>query len=817
MTAQMSEATLPTVTFTSGHKKINPLHGYLTEMDVSHMRGTIIPIGSNRDVSFKIDTYGKSVSNISFEVRNINGSGLVESTELQDYKDDSGVIKGSFQVKDLIAQNTEYMLVMLMDTERGRARFYTRIIWTNDDSRYHIDDEVEFVRSFSEATFDKEKASEYSRYLESNSEGDNTSFNKVNIHSSFNQVTWGDLEVSGHTEPEIYVTDIHPQTGSYKLLYRVSIKEGASNKIYDVEEAFRVRYTSDRIYLLNYERTMNYVFDSNSFSITKNTIGLSISSPDIQLVESSSGTAFAFVSENRLYMLNNSENKLAYLFGFYDNENDDIRTRWDKNDIKILKVDEAGNVKFAVAGYMNRGMHEGETGIAVYDYNSTLNAVEEQVFIESRFDPEIVMEYVNTIAYANSSEVFFVMLDQNIYEIDLNERSVSLLVESIGGGNYKISDSKSTIAWQNEDLKSLNMINLSTKATSVIIADSGDLIRILGFMGEDMVYGLVHESDVLTDQMGNPVFAMYNIRIQDSQGNILENYKPEGIYVTSARIVDNQIKMTRVVKDEEAVKYVSTYDDQIVSTLKPESGSNVVSVVSVDVYEKIVQINAKSEIKTKQLRVLTPAQTLFEGDRNVKIDSGRDSKENPFYYVYGLMGMEGIYSDSAQAVKTAYSSPATVVGDNNKYVWVKGNLLKSNQIMAITRNAENYEDMTSKNPVAVCLEMILSFEGISRNVETLLESGQGVNQILEKSLPSAQIIDLDGCPMSAMLYYVNQDIPVMAMLNDGTALLLIGFNDLNTVLMNPMTGTVYKYGMNDSEKMFEENGNHFITYLMEDN
>ena len=64
-----------------------------------------------------------------------------------------------------------------------------------------------------------------------------------------------------------------------------------------------------------------------------------------------------------------------------------------------------------------------------------------------------------------------------------------------------------------------------------------------------------------------------------------------------------------------------------------------------------------------------------------------------------------------------------------------------------------------------------------------------------------------------MLYYVNQDIPVMVMLNSGEAMLLIGFNDLNTVLMNPTNGQVYKYGMNDTQKLFEENGNHFITYV----
>ncbi len=816
MTAQMAPATLPMVYFIAEGQEVNLLHGYTDEMDVSHVRSSILPVGNDREISFAISTYGQNVSRVKFEVRNIDGNGLVESTDVADYREISDKILGTFQLKDLITAGKEYMLVMLVNTGNEDIRYYTRIVWTEDETRYHLVDEVKFVSDFSNATFDKEAISEYSRYLEPNSEGDNTTFSTVNIHSSVNQVSWGDLDIMEHTDPIITVTDLHGQTGSYLLRYRVRIKEGASSKLYNVNEAFRIRYTSDRIYLLNYVRTMNYIFDTNAFSISSNTIGLSISDPDIEMVESSSGSAFAFVSEDRLYLFNNSENKLVYLFGFYDSDNNDERTIIDDCGIKILKVDEAGNVKFAVAGYMSRGIHEGEVGIAVYDYNAEINAVEEQTFVKSKSDPQIILEYVDTICYANNNDVFYVMMDQNIYSVDLVDKTTTSVVDDIGAGDYKISESMSKIAWQSSDLKSLNMMDLNTKARSEIKADDEDLIRVLGFMGEDLVYGLVHESDVQEDQIGNPVYAMYNLKIQDKDGNVLENYHPEDVYVTSVSISDNQIRMTRVVKDEETGKYISYYDDQIMSTLEAVSGSNVVNVVSVDTYEKIVQISAKSEIKTKQLRVLTPAQTLFEGDRNAYIDSERDQKDNPFYYVYGLMGIEGIYTNPGQAVKLAFNAPGTVVGDDNRYVWLKGNLLTSNQNMTITRAAEAYQDMTSKDPVAVCLELMLSYEGINRNTESLLDGGNSVNQILKTSFPDGQVLDLDGCPLSAMLYYTNQDIPVMAMLNDGSAVLIIGFNNLNTVIMNPSTGTVYKYGMNDSEKLFEENGNHFITYLMED-
>ena len=812
MSAPMSEATLPIVTLVSGDKEINPLHGYTSEIDLSYLRGTILPIGAGRDVHYRINTYGSKVWNIGFEVRSIDGKSLVENTEITDYRESADNIEGSFVLKDLINADQEYMLVILMDTDIGRARYYTRFVWTEDDSMYHMNDELDFVLGFSEATFSKTEAQEYTKYLESNSDGDNTTFNKVNIHSSFNQVTWGDMNVTGHTEPEVFVKDLHGQTGVYELMYRVTIKDGTASRLYNVTECYRVRYTTDRMYLLNFERTMNYLFDSGSYAIGTNTIALNISDPDLQLVESSGGSAFAFVSENRLYMFNNSESKLAYLFGFYDTDNDDPRTRWPDHSIKILKVDEAGNVRFAVAGYMNRGIHEGAVGIAVYDYNSAINAVEEQAFVESVQSAEILCNYVGNIAYASSADIFYAMLDQNIYAVDLNTKTASLVVDNIGAGEYKISRSESTIAWQN-NLQSLKLMNLSNRVESEIKADPGDYIILLGFMGEDLVYGLCHTSDIGVDTIGNPLYAMYNIRIGDLDGNILENYHPSGIYVTGVSIGDTQIKLTRVVKDEAGENYISTYDDQIMSTLKAEEGNNLVTVVSVDVFEKIVQITTKSDIKSKQLRVLTPNQTLFEGSRNVKPDIERDTKEKPFYYVYGMDGIRAIYTNPADAVKLANDAPGVVIGDDNDYVWLKGNLLRSNQNMTITRTAESYEGMDEMSSTAVCIDLMLRYEGINRNVQDLLDEGESVVSILKSSLPEAQILELDGCPLSAMLYYVNQDIPVLAMLNDGSSMLVIGFNDLNTVLMNPQTGQVYKYGMNDTDKLFSENGYHFITYI----
>ena len=815
MTARMQPATLPIVTLVTDEGDVNPLHGYLSDVDVNYMRGTVLPIGQDRSFSFRVNTYGNKVWDVGFELRSIDGTRLIENTQITDYAENNNLISGDIQLKDLITTDTEYMLVFVMQTESGTAKYYTRVVWPEDGSKYNLDECLDFVLGFSEATFSKTEAKEYSKYLESNSEGDNTSFNKVNIHSSFSQVTWGDLSITVHTTPEVYITDIHSQTASFELRYRVSLKDGTINRTYNVVEDYRVRYTSDRMYLLNFERTMNYIFDSNSYSVGKNSILLGIEDPEIEFKENDSGSAFAFVSENRLFVFNNSESKLAYVFGFYDGDNDDTRTIWNKNLVKILNIDEAGNVKFAVAGYMNRGIHEGRVGIAVYDYNISLNAVEEQIFVNSSSSAEILISYFDRLAYASNNEMFYCMLDQNIYEIDLIEKTGSSVVDDIGNGQYKISESENVIAWQKDDLKSLHIMNLNTRATSEITADAEDYIILLGFMGEDLIYGLVHESDVLNDKMGNPIYAMYSLRIEDSEGNLLERYSPDGIYITGVTVSGNQLKITRVVKDEEGAGYVSTYDDQIMNTLEVESGNNTVDVSSVDVFEKIVQITTKSEIKAKQIRVLTPNQTLFEGDRDVNLLIERDTDKNPFYYVYGLDGNVRIYVSPASAVLDANNAPGVVTSDNNEYIWIKGNLSRSNQIMAITRMAESYENMTSQNPVAVCLDLVLQFRGTNRDVEGLLENGMGVEQILENSLTQARVLDLDGCPLSTVLYYVNQDIPVLALLENGNAVLITGFNEYHVVVMDPEAGTLSKMGMNDAVEWFKQNGNNFVTYILE--
>lgn len=809
MTVEMGEASFPVITMRLDEYQVNRLHGYAKDMDTSYLRDTLLPIGSRRNVAFTVETYGNEVESLSFEVRSINGERLVESTEIENYREADGQIQCEITLKDLISENKEYMLVIFLKPEgKDTIRYYTRIIQSEE---MFIQEKLEYVRDFHERTFDREAAAELTKYLESNAEGDNSTLHRVTIHSSFHQVTWADLEVEKITDPVIDIKELEERTGSFQLEYLVSTRSGRERTYYQVREYYRVRYTPDRMYLLDFEREMTQIFDENADVFVNDKIMLGIVNEDVKMKESDGGNVFAFVSSNKLYSYNVTDQKLARLFSFYEDDITDLRSSYSRHQIKIINVDEAGNVVFIVYGYMNRGRHEGEVGVSVYFYNSMTNTVEEQIYIPYERSYELLKSDVEKLSYINKSAICYLMLEGNVYAVDLLTKNYTVVVSGLTEENYKVSKSNKMLVWQEggEQYSStaLKLLNLGTEQETEIKAGNGEYIALLGFMEEDLIYGLAKQEDIVSDHTGNTTFPMYSLRIQGESGNLLKTYREQDVYVVDSAIADNQITLSRVTWDEEKSEYVPTSDDQIMSTEKALAGSNGISSVVIEKYETVLEIVVKDMIDPKALKILTPKEVLFEGKRELAVKENEDMERR--YYVYGKNGIEGIFSDPGKAVIYAYDNVGVIVDDQGDYIWKRTARSTRNQIMAIEG-----EQVTELNTsLSVCLNTILKYEGVSRRTEYMLEQGNTIPAILETSLKDVQVLDLSGSSLDAVLYYVNMDIPVLATLQDGNAVLIVGFNELNIVVMDPLTGTVYKKGMNDSTQWFLENGNHFITYI----
>lgn len=811
MTMEMAPATLPMITMESGGVACNELHGNTVELDVAYQKDCITLLGEGRQANFTVDTFGREITGISTEVRSIDGSRLIENSEVTGWKANGKSFSVSLTLKDLIDTNTQYSLTLILELEgEQKVYYYTTILW-NDD--VHISEILEFATDFHGKLYDKEMAKELTKYLEPNSKlTDNGTFHKVNIHSSFQQITWGSLEPVQEDAASIRLTQISGNVASLLMDFVVSTGEGKNKIYYNVEEYYRVRYTSERMYLLDYERTMTQIPDTTRM-YANDKILLGITDENVDMMESADGNTVVFSDMGQLLSYNAATNGLTVIFSFYDKDNADRRTLYDNHGIKILDVDEGGNVKFAVYGYMNRGRHDGETGIQIISYDNSLNTIEEEVYIPYSKSYAVLKDEMEQLLYRNRQQHVYFFLENGVYDVDLENRSAEQLVSIRQDDSLQVSENHEIIVWQEGDdinhSNQLNVRNLNTGEQTVIRAEDGEAIRPLGFMGEDIIYGVARESDIRTENSGQIFYPMYKVCISNSSGDNLKEYGQDGIYIVDCAIEGNQITLSRIQRSENG-SYQEILDDQIMNNVEEEPGQNKVVTADIDIYERYVQIQTKTTIDTRTIKVLNPKEVVFEGGRELTLDAVSEVSR---YYVYNAYGVQGIYSAPGKAVKEAYDSAGVVANDRGITVWLKGNRVSRNQIMAIKE--ESVTDQ--KNSLTVCLDNILRHAGITRNTEYDLAQGKTAIQILEENMTGVQVLDLSGCSLDAVLYYVNQDIPVLAILEDGEAVLVTGFNEFNVVIMEPSTGKLYKKGMNDATTWFAENGNHFISYMKIDN
>lgn len=811
MTMEMAPATLPMITMESGGVACNELHGNTVEMDVAYQKDCITLLGEGRQANFTVDTFGREITGISTEVRSIDGSRLIENSEVTGWKANGKSFSVSLTLKDLIDTNTQYSLTLILELEgEQKVYYYTTILW-NDD--VHISEILEFATDFHGKLYDKEVAKELTKYLEPNSKlTDNGTFHKVNIHSSFQQITWGSLEPVQEDAASIRLTQVSGNVASLLMDFVVSTGEGKNKIYYNVEEYYRVRYTSERMYLLDYERTMTQIPDTTRM-YANDKILLGITDENVDMMESADGNTVVFSDMGQLLSYNAATNGLTVIFSFYGKDNADRRTLYDNHGIKILDVDEGGNVKFAVYGYMNRGRHEGETGIQIISYDNSLNTIEEEVYIPYSKSYAVLKDEMEQLLYRNRQQHVYFFLENGVYDVDLENRSAEQLVSIRQDDSLQVSENHEIIVWQEGDdinhSNQLNVRNLNTGEQTVIRAEDGEAIRPLGFMGEDIIYGVARESDIRTENSGQIFYPMYKVCISNSSGDNLKEYGQDGIYIVDCAIEGNQITLSRIQRSENG-SYQEILDDQIMNNVEEEPGQNKVVTADIDIYERYVQIQTKTTIDTRTIKVLNPKEVVFEGGRELTLDAVSEVSR---YYVYNAYGVQGIYSAPGKAVKEAYDSAGVVANDRGITVWLKGNRVSRNQIMAIKE--ESVTDQ--KNSLTVCLDNILRHAGITRNTEYDLAQGKTAIQILEENMTGVQVLDLSGCSLDAVLYYVNQDIPVLAILEDGEAVLVTGFNEFNVVIMEPSTGKLYKKGMNDATTWFAENGNHFISYMKIEN
>ncbi len=778
----LEAASLPVLSMEIDGNELNQLLGYKQEMQVDFMRDSLTPIDTDKEITLAITPCGHKIKSVAYEVRTSDGSKVVENAKIKSFSKEENTQKATFAIQQPIRMNQEYSLRFAVETDKETVYYYTRLI---QRAGLNTDKYLEFAETFYQLCLDKSSRSELTKYLETDSSMNSQSYTEVNIKSTNDMVSWGKLEPQLFRKGIPTIKDINETTGSISIEYMISAKDEEGNQeLYHVTDFYRMRYTQARVMLLDFERSARQVFDGNLPVITKDGINLGVASKEVQHVTNQNADIVAFVQEGELWSYNKTANKLTRILSFREDGESDIRYESTAHSMKIIRVGETGDVDFVLYGYMSRGSHEGVVGTGVYHYSNDQNVLEEKFFLPTTQSYEFLRKDLEKLSYISTQDQLYLLLEGSLYRFDTQSKEYEVLKSGIPKDGFYVSATNAHAAWMEgndaNNTTQITEIDFESGETRTITAAEGTRLRAVGFINEDLVYGIANESDILTDASENIQFAMNEVRIESFDGTLVKNYQQEGVYILGITLQQGLIELSRANWQDGA--YVEINTDHIMNNVQQEEKAITVNAKVTERQGMQIRLNFSSSIRDKNPLVMVSKMMESQENRtlNMEVEKTQDGQA---YYVYAKGKLDSIFTRPNEAIVRADEQTGVVLNRAQQYVWERGNL-----------------------KTRVTMEL--------GDIPEVFKTGELDTDALAEGLGSSgTVLNLTGCSLQSVLYEVSASRPVIAKISDTESVLIIGYDPYNTILYNPVTQETYPYGLNDSTELFQSAGNVFISYI----
>ncbi|MDD3251477.1 MAG: hypothetical protein PHV18_02835 [Lachnospiraceae bacterium] len=787
----MGGATLPVVRVEMYGRTMNRMPGYRQEMDNSAAADSLTILPEDRALPVRIENSENPVTAIRYEIRSLDRERLVERTEIASWDTAEDGISVVLPIQNLLTREREYLLRLEVATEQGEPTYYyTRILWTENGN---VQSMIDLAVSFSEKTFHYDQARDLVTYLETSATEDNSSFGHTSIRSSFAQLTWGRLKMQPPAGMQVTLKELDGIMSCVQLSYVTSRQDETSGQteFYEVEETFTMKWNELRTYLMDYERTVNQIFQSAREDYSGKRIMLGITNDDRVTARSSANGAVTAYRVNRdlwSFEPGDHNNQAVKVFSFRDADMTDVRNHYDQHDVQILSVEDSGDIEFLVYGYMNRGNHEGAMGILGYHYAAKDNALEELFFIPYTGSYETLEDDLEQLVYRTDADMLYLYLDHAIYGIDLKSRENMVVADALAEGGYAISADKSRIAWQDGsslyEAKTLHLMDLKTGVNQEVSGETGEYVRTLGFVGQDLVYGTARETDSWVINGRVEDLPMYKVQIINEQMNVETSYEKPGYYISGVQVEESRIHLNRITRLSDQ-NYAAAQEDTIVCNVDMGPGrlDGIGWYASQD-KGKLYFVQMDEEIRSgRSLRLFVPRRVSFEQADLLELQSNYQLQGMRFY-AYGGGHLQKVTMDFTEAVQLAYDKMGFVTDENRNVLWNRIN----------------------RGTVRTIREPLGAFAPLQRHLDGFTAS--------RRYSDSVMVLDARGCNMQQMLYFIDQGIPVLGYTGPNQYLVLCGFDQYNVTVYNPATGETYKAGLNDSTEFFRQRGNDFICAVL---
>lgn len=813
---ERESASLPVIEVQVDNQYINLMHGYVNEMVGRYMRDTLTPLPKNRKLQIRITEEEDKVTAIRYKIRSMDNVQLVENTEVEqdswkreELSESESQITVKLPIQNLLEEGQEYQLQIMLETEKHKeVVYYTRIV--QSDALAHKE-MMQFIRRFHDNTLEPKSEFGMASYMKQTTDNSG-SLGKVTLNSTYSQVLWNHLNPKQRGDCRIYLTDINNSIGTFRMESKVSFKgENKINHSCNVEEVFTVQVSNGYWYVLNYERKVNEELTAASMEEGRIRLGI-VEDDSLHVMNSENGTSQAFVMDGALWMNHCSEgegNALTQVFS-YSEETADVRADYKEHDIKLVSVDDEGNVSFIVYGYINSGEHEGEVGLEFFSYNAEKNCLQEIFYLPFDSSYAILKEEVGQLAYVNASELFYLMLNGKIYAIDFAGKEYMTVVENISNDALVINSDSNVIAWE-EDRKSAGASQIQIlylddghQNTVKVEKNSGEYLKAIGFIGEDLVVGKITKDDY---KKFNKVTEtpMYGLDIIDTEGKVAASYRKNKILITDTSLENGSVllKRSKIKKN----KLTPTSDDALIENINQTSA------------EEELLITRKAEEGYRDWYLIIPEGSSSPDVKLVTGISVSDSSylkislnqivEDGRFFAYSKGRLQGIYTSAADALNQVYDDVGCVTDSNGGYVMRRGYRNYSILDVKGTKTGSSKEDRRN-----ACMLAFSAYEGGSYT-ETFAEmKSEGLTdaQMLQKGM-NTKVYDLTGCSLGRIVYfYLGHKHPIYGMTSKG-AVLVTGVGGEKVSIWNPGTGTTDSMNISEAEAMFAEAGNIFISCM----
>ena len=756
----------------------NLMHGYRQPMQADFVRECVTPLDTTKTLSFVIDPHEAEVESFAYEIRSSDGTKVIENKKTRNLTEDENYLRTTVEISSGLLMNQEYSMQLTLETDSGDAYYYTRVV---SRSSTNTAEYVKFAGDLARMCLDKTSADSLAPYLESQSSG-SRNFAGISISSPLSDISWGNLSPQMSRAGIPVIKDINETTASISLEYEISaVNENGGVEFYNVTDFFRMRYTESRIMLLDFERAAGQIFNPHLPVIGDTGLLLGVRSRDVSYMTNEEGTIAAFVQEGELWTYAPETGKFVNVFSFRRTDDRDSRDSDTDHGIKILHMEENGDLDFMVYGYMSRGTHEGVCGVGIYHYSSDQNMIEERVFIPCTESYEFLKEDMGNLSYVNEDGSLFLLMSGKLCQINIEESDYRILAENIDADEFTVSETGAHGAWRvtdGEDAGQICMFDFDSLKSRMIVPEEGQELRTLGFMNEDLIYGILYSRDILTDANGHVTEGLTSFRIEDFRGDLKKEYSREGQYIINVTVGETLMEFELAVKDNNG--YTVKNKDNIMNNSNTAAPTASVEQTSSDRQGIMVRLVLEEKPDTEEPLVLR-AKLRSTSDHVVELDV--ETSDEDVYYVYGRGSLDSIWTDPAQAVLRADELTGVVLNRAQQYVWERGNMK--------TRITLNTSD-----------------------IPEIIRSGIWDQEALQEGLGDrGTVIDLTGCSLENVLYEVSAQRAVIVKTGAESSRVIVGYDEYNTYLLNPATGEVAPYGMNDSTTLFQRNGNVFITYL----